>query len=390
MDGDQRSEPERADNRNSAEFLRPEFEKARQLLAREIDLEIARKSIAYQDSLQRLACSSLVRDIERASVVLYEFATSDRMANLVAKASLLLEETERRAAKYAALIETISASATRFADQFYFVLNANQRAIQGALAAQNQQFEAYQSATSALAELARRNYSIPEEALRHWTSEAFHARRLMVEDCVRNTSALEAFHSAIKSPASAQIQNLGVATTFVADHARIVRRLPPAIASDGTEDYPADASYQDEEIGSKLELALKVIDIRLLDLRRSAWGNLGSGVAGARLGMAGMRELFDEVLRRFAPESAIENTAEWMSRKVDQVARPTRRMRIAYILGEERADEADAIFQFEKSNKRTQKYVHTFADDVSLVRVQMANLEALIYLLVQCAGNKRE
>jgi hypothetical protein len=125
------------------------------------------------------------------------------------------------------------------------------------------------------------------------------------------------------------------------------------------------------------------MDQRLCDLRRRAWVNLAGGVAGARLGMAGIRELFDEVLRVVAPESAVEATAVWQARTNPDIKKPTRRMRIEYVLGEKRAAEADALLQFERSIQRTQKFVHTFADDVELVRAQMTQLEIWIYLLLQ-------
>jgi hypothetical protein len=110
---------------------------------------------------------------------------------------------------------------------------------------------------------------------------------------------------------------------------------------------------------------------------------LAGGVAGARLGMAGIRELFDEVLRVVAPESAVEATAVWQARTNPDIKKPTRRMRLEYVLGEKRAAEADALLQFERSIQRTQKFVHTFADDVELVRAQMTQLEIWIYLLLQ-------
>ncbi len=71
----------------------------------------------------------------------------------------------------------------------------------------------------------------------------------------------------------------------------------------------------------------------------------------------------------------------WQARPKD-ITQPTRRMRLEYVLGEERACEADTLLQFSESVNRTQKFVHAFADDAELVRVQMAHLEIWIYLLL--------
>jgi Predicted pPIWI-associating nuclease len=148
--------------------------------------------------------------------------------------------------------------------------------------------------------------------------------------------------------------------------------------------------HRNEEIGAKLELALADFDARLLELRRQAWRNLAGGdVSGARLGMAGIRELFTDVLHALAPDSAVKMTAQWGARSKG-ITRPTRRMRLDYVLGDDAASDADALLQFSDSVNRAQRFVHTFADDVELVRIQMALMESWIYLLlIRSRGRRR-
>src|SRR5690242_21228579 len=47
--------------------------------------------------------------------------------------------------------------------------------------------------------------------------------------------------------------------------------------------------HRDEEVGTKLELALGEVDARFVELRRQAWRNVSGGIPGARLAMAGIR-----------------------------------------------------------------------------------------------------
>lgn len=236
--------------------------------------------------------------------------------------------------------------------------------------------------TERIAEIGRINFAIPESALLHWPGKALSHRAMLIEDCVLNTTALETFHAAAIAPSAiVSPERLVVATEFVFNHAEVVRRLPPRLPNPEGADQDQQ-EHRHEEIGAKLELALGGIDRRLLQLRRNAWSNLAGGVAGARLGMAGIRELFDEVLRIFAPDSEVEAMPVWQDRTDHNITKPTRRMRLAYVLGETRAAEVDALLQFERSIKRTQQFVHTFADDADLVRAQMTHLEIWIYLLV--------
>jgi hypothetical protein len=239
------------------------------------------------------------------------------------------------------------------------------------------------SVTTKMTEVANVNFNIPENAQLHWSRKILTSRAALLEDCVLNAAALEKFRAAaIVSSATVSLDRLAMATQFVFDHADMVRRLPPSLPIWGDADRFGGGKYRDEEIGWKLELALGHLDERLLQLRRLAWRNLaGGGIAGARLAMMGVREVFTDVLHMLAPDTNVKTTAAWHDRP-KHVDQPTRRMRLEYVLGEEGACEADALFQFSESVNRTQKFVHRFADDAELVRVQMAQLEIWIYLLL--------
>jgi hypothetical protein len=239
-----------------------------------------------------------------------------------------------------------------------------------------------ESISRQIGETARINFAIPEIAVLHWPNKALLDRTELLEDCVLNTIALETFHAAaIPTGAVVPTERLTLAIDFVSEHSEVVRHLPPRLP-DVESGKLEQREHRKEEIGSKLDVALSQIDLRLVELRHAAWHNLTGGVAGARLGMTGIREILEEVLRRFAPESAVEATEAWRNRDDLKITRPTRRMRLAYVLGEERAAEAEAMLQFDQSIRRTQKFVHTFADDVEMVRVQMTHSEAWIHLVL--------
>lgn len=65
-------------------------------------------------------------------------------------------------------------------------------------------------------------------------------------------------------------------------------------------------------------------------------------------------------------------------------------MRLIYILGATSAAELDAVLQFDDSVRRTQKFVHTFAEDVELVRLQMSQLEDWVYVMLIFGKRKRK
>jgi len=249
-------------------------------------------------------------------------------------------------------------------------------------------FREMESITKQLAETARINFAIPEIALLHWPTKTLADRTQILKDCVLNMVALETFHAAaIPADAKVATERLALATDFVSEHANVVRRLPPRLP-DAESGEQKVQEHRTEEIGTKLELALRRVDQRLADLRQKAWRNMDGSVAGARLSMAGIREVFDEILRTFAPESDVEATPAWQNRTNRDITKPTRQVRLAYVLGEERAAEAVVVLQFDKSIRHTQKFVHTFADDIELVRAQMTQLEIWIYLIVHYGAQR--
>jgi len=239
--------------------------------------------------------------------------------------------------------------------------------------------------TARMAEIARVNFALPEIALTHWPKELILDRVPLLRDCILNNAALETLHAAVIRPDEVVSfpERLVLATDFVSEQAEIVRRLPPRV-----EDLQGVDECRREEISARLEIQLRDIDLRFVDLRRQAWAKLGGGVAGARLAMTGIREIFTDVLEIVAPDSKIMLLPMWENRTDRKITKPTRKMRLVYVLGEEKAALADALLQFDVSVKHTQKFVHTFAEDVHLVRAQMASLEIWIFILLHY-GMKR-
>ncbi|ABF43283.1 hypothetical protein Acid345_4283 [Candidatus Koribacter versatilis Ellin345] len=238
-------------------------------------------------------------------------------------------------------------------------------------------------AAGQIAAIGQINFEIPALATSRWPADMVVERLPLLEDCVLNTAALGIFQAAsIEAASFHSPTHLSIASDFVRGHVEVVRRLPPGLGDSEHEDNRM-RDHCEEGIGAKLETLLSGVDPRLVSLRRRSWSNLSGGdAAGARLAMVGIRELFDEVFRRVAPHSAVQKTPQFENRVDRTVTRPTRRMRLAYALGEERAAELDSILQFSSSVERTQQFVHTFAEDVELVRVQMSNFENWIFLLL--------
>lgn len=268
--------------------------------------------------------------------------------------------------------------------QFVLQMDAHYRALDALKLADETWLRRFQSLGARMAEMARINFAIPETALLNWPHQMLTVRAPLLNDCVFNMVALEKLHAAAILPEPmVSPEQLTVANQFVFDHAEVVRRLPPRLPRPDVGEQAADGqAHRDQEIGAKLDHALRDFDLRLLSLRRKAWGCLASGgVDDARLAMAGIREVFTDILHALSPDDKVKELAMWRTRP-KSITQPTRLMRLVYILGEERASEADALLQFNKSINRTQKYVHTFADDPELVRIQMAQLEGWIYLLL--------
>jgi hypothetical protein len=331
-----------------------------------------------------LASSPLVKELNLASSAIAAFQMGSDFRAFQANAAGISEVTANVGMDFAHTLAPLRTAIAEIEVHFRSQLDSHRLAVETLRLADQKWLPDFDSITARIAEMARINFMIPETAVLHWSAKVLASRALLIEDCVLNTAALEKFHAAaIVQNAAAFPDHLAVASQFVFDHAELVRRLPPILpVPESGERAGNSKQYRDEEIGEKLELALRRFDERLLELRRQAWRNLGSrSVAGARLAMAGIRELFTDILHALAPDAEVKNTLMWNSRPKD-ITRPTRRMRLDYVLGDERACEADSLLQFSESVNRTQKFVHAFADDTELVRIQMAHLEIWIYLLL--------
>jgi hypothetical protein len=104
--------------------------------------------------------------------------------------------------------------------------------------------------------------------------------------------------------------------------------------------------------------------------------------------MAGIRELYSEVLHRLAPDDEVKKTDAWRSRRDNSLPRPTRRMRIEFIVGAA-MNEFDALLQFDESIEHAHKFTHSFADDPELVRLALSALENCAYLLIISSKPKK-
>jgi Predicted pPIWI-associating nuclease len=174
-----------------------------------------------------------------------------------------------------------------------------------------------------------------------------------------------------------------VAGQFVFGHGALIRRLPPSVtANQETLEQEEQFRYRDEEIGAKLETRLTLLGPQFVELRRRSWRSMqGGGVAGARIAMAGIRELSTDILHLLAPDEEVKKTSIWLQRKDLKITRPTRRMRIQFIAGPA-AETFDALVQFDESMLHAHQFTHTFANDPELVRIALAQLENCIYMLL--------
>ena len=342
------------------------------ILARESMLSLQRFSVD-------LAASPLFKEMSIASSAISAFRDTPQFHALQADAARISEVTAGIGKELAL---TLAPMRIAVADlQLGFA--ANRQILEGVKLGADSLIRAFEPVAVNLARIAQISFAIPESAVLQWSSDVLADRTTLVKDCLLNTSALEQFYAATTRPdAAVSAEQFRVASQFVFDHAEVVRHLPPRLSILENELTAGDKSHRDEEIGAKLELELRDVDVRLLDLRRQAWRNLAGGnVSSARLAMAGIRELFTDILHALAPDAEVQKTAIWMKRP-KEITRPTRRMRLDYVLGEETATEADALLQFGESLKRTQRFVHAFADDVEVVRIHMAQMESWIYLLL--------
>lgn len=350
---------------------------------REMEILVPESALALGKFSIDLASSALVKELTLTSRAIAAFQVSPEFRAFEASAARISEVTASIGIELARTLAPLRTAVAEIGVHFASQLDSHCRALDMLRLADQDRLRVFKSITAEIAEMARINFTIPETALLHWPGKILASRAPLIEDCVLNTAALEKFHAAAILPdATVSPDQLAVASQFVFHHTEVVRHLPPRLPVSERGERTGDGKqHRDEEIGGKLELALRDLDERLIELRRQAWRNLGGGVAGARLGMAGIREIFTDILHALAPDAEVKATAMWQTRPKD-ITRPTRRMRLEYVLGEEGACEADALLQFSESVSRTQRFVHAFADDTELVRVQMTHLETWIYLLL--------
>jgi hypothetical protein len=231
--------------------------------------------------------------------------------------------------------------------------------------------------------------NMPKIAVETWPSDVLGARLGLIGHALENVGGWEglAAGALLGATDSTTLQVpttvLDIAGQFVIDYDQYIRHLPPSMPRDESDTQrETESRHRDEEVSVRLEKHLESLDPRLLALRRSSWRDLASGdAAGARLAAGGIREMLSEIFRLLAPDDEVKKTAAWLDRSDKSRAKPTRRMRIEYIVGV-RASELDALVQFDRSIEYANKFTHTFADDVELVRVALAQIENFAYFLL--------
>lgn len=257
----------------------------------------------------------------------------------------------------------------------------------------------WQDAISQIAEQSRAieriSISLPEIVPTAWPADILGSRLGLIEDALKNVSVWQKLREETLSGLAGlpqlpiASQTLDVAGQFVLNYGLFVRRLPPPLPLDeaglGEEE---ESRHRDEEVGARLEIELAHLDQRLVDLRRRAWESLRKGDPGAtRLAAAGAREVYTEVLHRLAPDAELLKSDIWQKRDDNSLKRPTRRMRIEFIVGPE-VSELDMLLQFDESIAQANKFTHKFADNLEIVRVSMAQLENCTYLLLSYRKSK--
>lgn len=227
------------------------------------------------------------------------------------------------------------------------------------------------------------NLEVPQLALEGWPIETIGSRLALIEDSIKNVAALREVQAIAALDATdipLGVERIGASGELVWNHGLFVRSIPPALPR---AERPT-AGNRSEELPSKLESKLREVDPHLVDLRSQAWKNFANGKSGARLAAHGIREVFSEVLRRFAPEDQVKKSEVWERRLNKDEERITRRMRFEYIVGPN-AEGLAAVLQFDESVTEANKFAHIFADNVELVRAHLAQLEACIYLMLTFA-----
>lgn len=352
------------------------------ILARESMLGLEKFSVD-------LAASPFFKELSVASSAISAFRGMPGFRALQADATRISEVAAGIGRDLALTLAPIRSAVAEIQLGFTTQLDANRQVLERLKLGHESWFRDFEPVAVDIAKIAHINFTIPESALLQWSSDALTDRTALLKDCMLNTAALQEFYAAATLPeATVSADQLVVASQFVLDHAEVVRHLPPRLDVREDEMTADDKKHRDEEIGAKLELALRDFDARLLDLRRQAWRNLAGGdVSGARLGMAGIRELFTDVLHALAPDAEVKMTARWLARS-KEVTHPTRRMRLDYVLGDETASGADTLLQFSESVNRTQRLDCVISVSISLdnatytcvsVSAKRTNLESSMF-----------
>jgi len=229
---------------------------------------------------------------------------------------------------------------------------------------------------------------LPGVLAEYWPAPLMARRRALLEHTLKNVAVFEDLRIAAAHPeqrlACAWHERLAMAGEFVMQYPRFVRRLPPPIPREGTDEA---GERRDQEIGAQLEARLRVLDPRLCELRRQAWAGMAKAdEAGMRLAALGLREILKDVLHLLAPDEQVMGSEDWLNRKHQKPERPTRLTRVAFIVKGEA--ERAALEQFNKSVELANKFAHTFADEPELVRAHMAQLEVFMYLILIAADAK--
>jgi len=346
------------------------------ILARENLLGLQRFTVDF-------AASPLFKEMSIASSAISPYRDMPEFRVVQADATRISELAAGIGKELALTLAPIRSAIAEIQLGFTTQLDASRQAFEARKLGHESWFHDFEPIAVDIAKIAKINFAIPESALLRWSSEVLADRTTLLKDCMLNTAALQQFYAATPVPkTTVSADQLLAASQLVLDHAEVVRHLPPRLIVQEDEWAAEDKKHRDEELGAKLEIALRDFDERLLELRRQAWRNLAAGnVSAARLGMAGIRELFTDVLHSLAPDAEVKKTANWLARS-KEITRPTRRMRLDYVLGDEAASEADALLQFSESVNRTQRFVHAFADDVEIVRIHMGQMESWVYLLL--------
>jgi hypothetical protein len=233
------------------------------------------------------------------------------------------------------------------------------------------------------------NLELPKILAEAWEPKILSQRIDLLGDTLKNVTLWERWRDDIAiglgpiSNQSPQPIALDVAGQFVFGHGTLIRRLPPTVPADEeTLEQEEQFRYRDEEIGAKLETRLALLGPQFVALRRTSWKSMQGGeVAGARIAMAGIRELSTDILHLLAPDEDLKQTDIWLLRKDLKLTRPTRRMRIQFIAGPA-AETFDALVQFDESMLHAHQFTHTFASDPELVRIALSQLENCIYMLL--------